>query len=121
MSISYHIENHPDFLKVVAHGKDDNLEDVNQYQQAIMEAVYRFGCKKILCDERDLIYAISVFDTYQLGETVAKYAKELIKVAIVCKNNSLEEGRFFETVASNRGLCILVTADYDKAVAWLTQ
>jgi hypothetical protein len=119
MAIEYQIENQDTFLHVVAKGQDDSLDEVLAYFGAIVEASLQHESHKILCDEREVAYTISVFDTFQLAETASKYAPKLVKVAIVCDPRYLESGKFYETVASNRGLSVLVTSNYTEAVEWL--
>lgn len=58
-------------------------------------------------------------DTFKLAEKASKYARGLARIAIVCDAKFLESGKFYETVASNRGLRILVTSDYSAATQWL--
>lgn len=119
MAISFKIEDRDHFLTVVAKGKDDNLKEVEAYSKAIIEAAIKYKSKKILCDERELEYAISIVDTYKLAEAASVYAGNVLKIAIVCDTKNLTDGKFYETVASNRGLYIRVTADFDEAVNWL--
>ena len=119
MSISYQIENQEKYLKVLTSGKDDSLEEVIAYAMEVVNAAIQFNCRKILCDERELEYSISVIDTYQLAEIASQYAFTLTKIAIVCDTKFLESGKFYETVASNRGLCVRVTSNYEDAIEWL--
>lgn len=119
MAITYKIESEGEFLKVVAKGKDDDLEDVTTYSNAVIDAAIDNKSKRILCDERGLEYSISVIDTYRLAESTSVYARSLSKIAIVCDPRYLLDGKFYETVASNRGLFVRVTADFGEAMEWL--
>lgn len=119
MAISFQIKSEERFLKVVAKGKDDDLNQVLDYSNAVIEAAIQNNSKKILCDERELEYSISITDTYQLAEAASLYASSLSKIAIVCDPKYLVDGKFYETVASNRGLFVRVTANFEEAVDWL--
>jgi hypothetical protein len=121
MAIVYSIEKQGTLLKVVSKGKDENLQEVLEYAQAIIGAAMKFKCKKILCDERELQYALSTLDTYKLAEEASAYSKHTTRIAIVCAPKFLKDGLFYENVASNRGLTVRVTSDYDKAVEWLSK
>lgn len=121
MTIVYHINSNGDLLYVKASGKDDNLDEVMSYNQAVIGAALNNKSKKVLCDERDLIYTISTFDTYNLAEQAATYARYLVRIAIVCSEQSLPDGKFYETVSRNRGLKVLVTSNYDEALSWLNR
>lgn len=119
MAISFEIESRDYFLTVIAKGKDDNLKEVEAYSTSVIEAAIKNKSKKILCDERELEYSLSIADTYKLAEAASKYAVNVLKIAIVCDSKNLIEGKFYETVASNRGLLVRVTADIDEATNWL--
>jgi len=121
MAITYLIENLPEFLKVTAKGKDDNLEDVTGYVKAIISAAKQYKCSRILCDERRLEYNISITDTYRLAEIIANETDIYIKVAIVCDSRFLQDGKFFETAAFNRGISVLVCTEYTEAEHWLAE
>ncbi len=104
---------------VTAKGKDDDLTDVMNYAGAIIHAAVKYSSKKIFCDERELEYSISLADTYKLADEAAKYAAALVKIVIVCNKKYLQDGKFYETVATNRGLKVHITSDYDEALKWL--
>lgn len=119
MAIDHQIESKNELLHVVAHGKDDNLEDAMNYGMAVIQAAKENSSKKILCDERNLVYNISVIDTYQLAETASRYASKIQQIAIVSNPKNSKDGKFYETVASNRGLRIKMFLDYNEAIEWL--
>lgn len=121
MAISYEIQAEGDTLRVKASGIDDNLEEVLAYNKAVIDAAFRNKSKKVLCDERGLIYTIPTVETYNLAEQAAAYARYLVRIAIVCNEQSLPEGKFYETVSQNRGLKVLVTCNYDEALSWLNR
>lgn len=121
MAIKYTIEIQKDLLKVTAKGKDDDMNDAIAYSSAVIQAAIENKSRKVLCDERELEYAISITETYQLAETASKHAINLNKLAIVCDEKSLEDGKFYETVAANRGLIILVTSNFEEALKWLSK
>lgn len=119
MAINYTIKNEHDYLKVVAKGKDDNFNEVKKYEEAIISEAINNQCTKIFCDESELEYSISIIDTFKLAEEASKYAPNLTKLAIVCNKKYLSDGKFYETVATNRGLHVLVTDKYEEADQWI--
>ena len=121
MSISYKIEFKGDTLLVVASGRDESLEDTMKYTSAVMEAAKTHSARKVLCDERDLIYDLSPADTYALAQLASSQVPSVCRIALVSRPESLQDGKFFETVASNRGLRILVTDNYSQAQEWLQE
>lgn len=119
MSITFQIDNEEHYLKVIAEGKDDHLNELKKYSEAVISEAIKHQCKKIFCDERNLDYSISVIDTYQLAEDASKHASDLAKLVIVCNKKHLNDGKFYENVATNRGLNILVTDNYEEAMQWI--
>ena len=68
MGIQYHMTFKGDLLRVTASGNDDNIEEVQEYSAAIIEACIQNNVKKVICDERKLKYELSTIDTYALAE-----------------------------------------------------
>lgn len=119
MSIQFKIEVEGPLIRATASGTDDSLEEVEAYGTAVVESCRKNQCKYILCDERRLHYNLSTSETFDLGEYYTSYAPSVVRVAIVCSRENLEEASFFETVAVNRGLQIRVFTDMEEAENWL--
>ena len=119
MAIHYQTELEGKLLKVATSGEDENLEEVIAYANDIIDRAVKGNCTRVVCDERNLIWKLSTFDTFQLAENTSLKAPRIAKIAIVCNSRYVEEGRFYETVATNRGLVIRVLSDYDEALKWL--
>lgn len=120
MSISYQIFNQDKYLKVIANGKDDDQADVKNYTDAVISAIFEFDAKKVLCDERELQYNLSLTDTFQLGEYVSQYSGQLLKIAIVCNIKFFDDAKFYETVTTNRGMQIKIFTNIEEAESWLS-
>lgn len=121
MSIHFSIIHEGNLLKVKASGKDDNIEDVLNYTNAIIDAALQYNAHRILCDERDLEYNLSIGETFQLAEIVAEKHKYAVRIAIVYHPKFIRDAQFYETVATNRGLIIKVTSNIDLALRWLME
>lgn len=119
MAIEYNIQVQGLVLIVIAKGTDETFEQAATYSAAVIEAAISSRCKKILCDERQLDYHLSTFETFNLAEYAAQYAKHVVKIAIVCNSKHLNDGKFYETVSRNRGMIIRVTSDFEEAKLWL--
>ncbi|MFY0673016.1 MAG: hypothetical protein JXQ87_06405 [Bacteroidia bacterium] len=119
MPISYKISKKRDRLIVETTGNDDSLEEVQAYGMQILKAAIENQSKTVLCDERALTYELDTIDTYSLGEAAAKLGQGISKIAIICNRRYLQDGKFYETVASNRGLRIMVTDNIKQAKDWL--
>lgn len=119
MAIKYKFNIRGDLLIVTAEGEDESLEDTMNYSTGVVQKAIETNSRKVLCDERNLIYKLNTIDTYELAKVISKAAVEVARIAIVCNPESMEQGEFFETVSSNRGLIIRVTTDIKDAQKWL--
>lgn len=119
MSIRYTIRADGDLLRVVASGRDHDLDEVMAYGAAVLDAVISAGCHRVLCDERAMEYAIGTVDTYELAKYTAEHARGVAKVAIVCRRGQEEDAEFWEDVAVNRGLQVKVFQRIEDAERWL--
>ncbi len=119
MAIEYELRVQGDLLWVTARGKDDHVEQVKQYGMAVAAAAIANACHRILCDERQLTYSLGTFDTFDAARHIAENVSHFLKVAIVCGQSQSEDAEFWETVAVNRGLCVRVFRQLDRAQAWL--
>ncbi len=119
MAIHYMIECYGNTLRVKATGKDDNLEKVENYGIAVLEAAISCGCAKVLCDETELEYSLDTFDSFESAKFIAEHAPKISKTAIVCKPSNSLDADFWETVAVNRGLQVKMCKTLDEAEEWL--
>ena len=119
MAIEFTTTVEDDTLVVKACGFDERLEQVQQYGMDIIQACLQQQVSRVLCDECDLEYRLSTFDTYAAAEFIAENAPLIAKVAIVCNPAFIKDALFWETVAVNRGLTIQVFKDIDAARRWL--
>lgn len=119
MPISFDHKLEGELLKITTQGSDDSLEDVYRYGMAILGLAIEHQCKLVLCDERNLAYKLSTMDTYELAEIASREAKFVQKIAVICNEKYLQNARFYETVAQNRGLTIRVTSEEEDALNWL--
>jgi hypothetical protein len=120
MAISVDFKIEKDYLLVTAWGKDDSLEEVTKYQQSIAAEAFKHHTPKILCDERKLIYGLSLNEEFNLGKGLAQYSDSLEKLAIV--HNDQFEGimQFFEDVTNNVGVKLLATSSIEEAKNWIS-
>ncbi len=119
MGIEFNIKSNGDLLHVVARGNDDNLQDVQNYQMAIIQHGLKNNTRYVLCDERDLEYRLNTFDIYESAKYVSEYAPKFVRIALVFNKKYAKDISFFEDVVVNRGLMMRVFDDIDKAKKWL--
>lgn len=119
MGIHYSAKVDGDVLVVTATGFDESADEVRQYGLWVIGEGKRTGVARILCDERELEYRLSTLDTYATAAFIAAEAPRLARVAIVCSPRSMDDARFFENVAVNRGLTVRAFEDIAEARAWV--
>ena len=119
MPIQFNHEVRDEILLITTHGKDDSLKDVENYARSILALAVKYNCSKLLCDERKLVYSISLGDTLKYAEGLAAEITQISSIAIVCDKRYLDDGLVLESAARGRGVSILATADYQEAVSWL--
>jgi hypothetical protein len=121
MAITYQSEIKDGLLVITASGRDENLQEVIDYGCSVLDLAIKSDTKLILCDERNLEYALNAFDTLRAAQTIAERAPKVFRAAIVCGPKFLKDGKFWETVAVNRSLQVRVDTDMDRAREWLLQ
>ncbi len=119
MTITFQAESNDGLLVVTASGQDDNPQQVIAYGSAVIDLAIQHQASRILCDERNLEYRLGTIDTFQAAEAIAARAPKVGRAAIVCRPSNFEDGKFWETVAVNRGLAVRFFIDIDKARVWV--
>lgn len=121
MPIAYTVNVEDDLLVITASGKDDDEDEVKQYGMAVILAAIEHHCRRVLCDERNLEYALDTFSTYEAATFIAEAAPKVSAVAIVCRAQDAETAAFWETVVVNRGLRARMFTDIGQARQWLAE
>lgn len=119
MSIQFKHEVQDKLLLITTEGKDDSLKEVENYARSILELAVKHNCSQVLCDERNLLYSISMGETLKYAESLAADITQVNAIAVVCDKRYLNEGEVFELAARGRGLSVLATSDYQEAISWL--
>jgi len=119
MGITYTSKIEDGVLYVTASGFDESLEDTQKYSYAVIQASKQTGIKKVLCDERQLVYQLSTIDLYVLAEFIVEHAPVMAKVALVSNERYKSDIQFWEIVSQNRGLVVKVFFDLEEAQFWL--
>lgn len=119
MEINFVIKDEDKYLKIISTGFCDNLVQLKEYVLALQEAAVSSGQTRLLVEETHLEYTLSTLDTYTSGCFLAQLSPKPKKIAILCKTSSLNNAKFWETVAVNRGVNVRVFDDRVSAENWL--
>ena len=119
MAIEFTIQIKGDLLVATARGFDESLDQVKAYGLALIEATVESGCQRVLCNELDLEYRLTTFDTHAAAKFIAENVPNAARVAIVCKATSMNDAEFWETVAVNHGLTVRAFRSLEMAYQWI--
>jgi hypothetical protein len=119
MAIKHTFKTEDEILIVTSVGTDDSLDEVLNLNEAILQEAIKCGYRKVLSDERLLIYDLSIIETFMLGDTLSKRIRFIEKIALVISDNQEEMAMFWENVTVNRKVKAKVFVKYDEAVEWL--
>jgi hypothetical protein len=89
-----------------------------------MDAALEHDKDRILIDAREVTGQMPFLDRYDASKFLAEQAKErapnkIRKVALVFDAPMIDQARFGQTAAINRGLNAKVFSQIDEAVEWL--
>lgn len=118
MAIEFETHAHGGILHVRTWGHDTGLEDTVAYGMGILGAAAEANTKRILCDERELVYLLGALDTYAAARALAEHARGLT-VAIVTSPEQAPELTFYEDTTNNSGVRLRVFSSMSEAEAWI--
>jgi hypothetical protein len=119
MSIEYKIETSEDMVRAKVWGEDEDLQDLINYNLALLDALVKSGARKVICDERELVYKVGTFDLYELVDKISQHAPRLLKAAIVFKSENYDDAKFWENASVNKGLQFRIFATPEEAEEWM--
>ena len=120
MPQTIHIEPQKGYLFVEVSGKFDE-NNSRDFILQIIKSSYEYNTFKVLVDIRDIKGPISTFSRFSLAEFIVNQrTSPPIQMAVVESPGQLDNPRFFENVAVNRGSRLKVfTTSANEAVEWL--
>lgn len=119
MPQSIKIEPQDDYLLVKMSGSFDSTK-AKQFLSEILKAAEGHSLFKALVDVREVKGSIPTMARFKLGEFMGKIGAGAVQTAILELPGQVDDERFFETVAINRGANVKVfTSTYDEALEWI--
>jgi len=116
MALEIQIKEGDTHLSMKAAGPYHPAEVADFLDRANQEAEIR-GYRKILLDVSEVAGSVPIADVLVLGEHCARYRERGYRIAIVSREGGI--GRFFESIARNRGLILAVVPNQALALEWL--
>ena len=118
MRLSVCVTPEPDYLALTVTGVY-SLSDFQALAQRVRAEAAQHDRVHILVDISAVSGTIPGMDRFFLGAYVARQWQLLLRVAIVYCASAID--KFFETVAVNRAVQVIVVPDRQAAVAWLAK
>ena len=119
MPVNVKVINTKDFIKTTATG----ILDFAASKQAILDIAAQIkqpGEYEVLIDTRDADVMLSIVDLYELGKALADHSSlRHSKVCLLGAMNEMDNARFLQLVAQNRGVRIKAFSDFEQAITWL--
>jgi hypothetical protein len=101
------------------------MQEMRQVMAATGALAAEHACRRFLIDARELEPgAGSAFDLLKLVELLVSLPPGSIERQAILSSSTtkgVQDIRFVETAARNRGLDVLMFADRDEALAWLSE
>lgn len=123
-TITYHPEEQ--YIEGTVIG-NTNRPALRKYATDMKSVVKQHQCKRILSDFREARLAFSIVDLFHLPTrhddflvTIGQNIHQL-KRAILVDASHVEQGKFFEDVAVNRGQNVKIFTDRSFALEWLLE
>lgn len=126
MAVVFTVEPRAGYIVVRSEGADEGLEQMLAHADALAEAARRYGCARVLSDDRKVRYLPTNLSTtlvlQEIGERflAERYGARLEALAILPSTDAGETWRFAESTWRNRGLNVRFFLDELEAVEWLT-
>jgi hypothetical protein len=114
-----HIEPQSGYLHVQVSGAFDESK-AQEFIRHILKAIDQYRIFKVFVDIRDIEGPISMTSRFSLATYLATQETSRVQMAVVESPGQVEDPKFFENVAVNRGFRVKVfTTSTSEALEWL--
>jgi len=122
MTIQYLIEERDRYLYFAGDGTEDGLEEDIEIHQMIIDACKEHNRRRVLIDDRNVIYTASTLSIYMLAKHYAQadIPRFIQQAAVVANPKYRADNQFFEDTMRNRSINLRVFYDMQEAEEWLT-
>jgi len=116
MGLEIEVKKNKDYLELIFKGIFD-LQYLKDIVDAIKDAQEKYNATKILVDVSGLSGELVELDRFRAGEYAADVLSRNVRFAMLA--DDVRINKFFENVATNRGLNVIVVSDRQSALDWL--
>jgi hypothetical protein len=107
-----------DYLQITFSGPF-SIDAAKRSVDDMVAACRKEHCAKVLFDCRPMTGDLTVLDRFEVGQYGEGTIPQTVKIAMLGRNEQILPDRFFETVARNRGVNLLLFTEVDDALKWL--
>jgi len=120
MNMKLHIVEAADFIKSTPAG-DLDLEASKAVLDRVCELARNLEDHRILIDLRNARSVLSTVDVWYLAEELGRYGGCFHRktAVLLSQEGSVDQARFFELAAQNRGHIVQIFCDFEQALYWL--
>jgi len=118
MGLDVQVKQENGYLFIAVAG-DYSLIDSRDLIHRVKQESKNSGYRDVLLDTTGVAGTIPHLDLFELGVHCAEVWKAAFRVAIISRDEGIN--KFFEDVAGNRGVRVLVVANQDTAIQWLDE
>lgn len=113
-----------DYILIISVGVVAGKDDLIKHAELIYREIIKYDNQKILLDDIDTRFPLDKFSYYeQVQSFIKNFPPEirLLKIAVVLSPEFEEGGKFWETLAVNRGFEYHSFTSIEEARSWLIQ
>ena len=103
----------------IRHYGEISVAEIGDARNAAIKKVLRHFIFKILVDVCEVTNKLSTLDAFSATSDHSKIKRPGLRGAIVAREDQMEDARFMENVAVNRGMNIRAFHDMERALSWL--
>jgi hypothetical protein len=116
MSLKVQVQEVNGYLSIAAEGQY-SLADLSGFFDRVKDAGDKDSHKRVILDVSKITGTIPLMDMFALGEHCSKVWKRSFRIAVISREVGIFN--FFESVARNRGVQIVVVPNQGAALEWL--
>lgn len=121
MAYSWTFQYQAPILEVKAVGTEEHFKEAMNYAFAVHDAIIANSACGVMCDERELIYNLSLVDTFKLAQGAMDHYSGIKAIAIVASKAQLTEVKLYCTYLSVNGIKAHSFLQLEEARTWLLE
>ncbi len=120
-TIRYTLEERDEYLLFIGEGTEGNLQSNIEIHRMIVQTCMERNCRRILVDDRNVVYTASAASIYELAKYYAAtdVPRYIQRAAVLANPANMDMNQFYENTAQNRNIDLRIFYDLSEAERWL--